>query len=546
MDVSTLKESPRFDILENILNSISEYFKPIERFMQLYHPDQHKYFLQLTADATNELEASRRASASLSSLDDVITLYGKLGKVQSNVGVMLDIIKNPYYSDLLSTGLSQAHHQRLVQVKFDIAMEIAKMKQKVAKEDETIFAKLTDSLDLATKYETVVEQLRKYDVPNRLIIYIIKRMLQVADCEQLVRQKLEQFKNVILETPVQNIGAKMPTSETSMEWIVNHRGLIPVTPYEDATKALKDIGVEHSEGDALDSLKKTTKYIVVINKGYGREIDFNYLTVLDDEYIAANELHTKRTSGVNKKIWKRFNVINPVPTAGLDLGVLSEYGQRNAECTILETPNGKQFRRLGLKYGDMTVSSDVVNAIKNGIHLRAGAYHDIMEFYILNRAGEVKRNNILQWYDELKTKAMPTDSMKKAVLQELVEKFNVPKKHTVDDFVEAARTGYESILAKHVLVYLGEDRLMGRETKATFAVKLSNLMREFNRQLNTSVRKIVHPALFTKRADMDKHLRDVYRDIMQDAIEGMDAPPSKWQGVETSLKEFYLKHKFAE
>ncbi len=524
-----------------------EYFKPVEHFMRLFNPEQHAYFNKLSKESHDTLEEAFLAAKKLSTLDDVIEIYGILGKIQFDLDIMLNIIKNPYYFDMLSVGLSDAHHQRIVQVKFDIMMQNERLKQQIAREDVGIFTQLVDSLDLPKNYESVLMQLSKHTSPNRLIIYIIKRTLQVADCEHLIIGKLEKFKDVILGTQQCDVSGMMQTSESSMEWIVPNRGLFPVTPYEDASKALKDVGIEHSaDRPVSQSLGDSGKYVVVINKGYGREIDFNYLTVLDDEYIAANDLYTKRTSGVNKKISKRFNVISPVEIKPLGDKILTEYGARQPQCVVLETPNGEQYRRLGIRYGDKSVDSGIIDRIKQGVGMRALAYQEIMEFYVLNRGGEAQRDRIVQWYDEKKTDGRSTEGMKSAMLAELISSFKPPAEPNVDNFTSEIRDNYVKIVTKHVVKYLGNDRFMGREAKITFVAKIADVMREFNRNLNSSIRKNLHPGLFTARADMAKHLLDVYSDVMRDTINAVDAAPSKWQSTERSLKEYYRMHKFAD
>jgi hypothetical protein len=173
--------------------------------------------------------------------------------------------------------------------------------------------------------------------------------------------------------------------------------------------------------------------------------------------------------------------------------------------------------------------------------MRPLAYHNIQEYYILNRAGEVRRESLLNWYDELKLKTPPTDALKTNMLNELVENFKPEGITTEQAFVEKCREGYKRIVSKHLIKYLEAERIRARELKASFALHLDDIFREFRRKLESAIAKIVHPGLFSKRSDMSKHLVDIYRDIMKETIEDMDSPPSKWQSVEKTLKEFYIE-----
>jgi hypothetical protein len=352
-----------------------------------------------------------------------------------------------------------------------------------------------------------------------------------------------------LEVPNVNIAQHFAEAESSPQWYFNRMGVFPTTPYDDLSVVVKDVyGGNYDDAlDAKENLSRLSTHtgnaVLIIQKGVNREIDFNLLTVLDQDYVNAHDLNTNRIAGLNKKILARFDVVKDMNLRKGDSPAFDFIGQPTEKYIVLET-NGEKYRVLGRGFGQHTVERELIDKIKKGVSLRPQAYHDICEYYILNRAGEARRRNLLSYYDEMKRVSPSVDAMKKAMLKDLVDEVKITGKLTnLEDFEQLCRSNYTHIISRHIMKFLEMDKIESREVRVTTAVKLDDLLREFRRKLETAMRKVLHPGLFVHRKDMEAHLRAIYHDIMKDVIEDMDAPPSKWQSLDIGLKEFYIQHR---
>jgi hypothetical protein len=544
MEVETLKNTERFVMLEAVFSSITIYFKAIAGLMELINPSLFHKYKELDKCVRSGLAQGKELAARASSLEEIIKFYYVMGGVQVAMEQMADLVKNPYYDELLTIEKSMTTKMQLNQTKFNLFGSLRRLHEVLMNEDPRIFKQVVDSLDIKNNYEKVLEDIKRYETPNKLLIYIVKSILNLHDVEHLIRPKLEAFKDVVLEKqPPLNPRFAFAT-DSSLAWTVSLYGLIPTTPYLNSKDLLTGTlpykyNVLKSELENLID-ETTDKSLLIINRSVGRNIDYNVLPLVDAKYIEKHKLWTNRNSGLNKLVWRRFDTVREIPTESSGPN-FTKYDRGTEDWIVVETTDWKYYRLLGRAFGDLYVPRVTVDKILNGVSMRPLAYHNIQEYYILNRAGEVRRESLLNWYDELKLKTPPTDALKTNMLNELVENFKPEGITTEQAFVEKCREGYKRIVSKHLIKYLEAERIRARELKASFALHLDDIFREFRRKLESAIAKIVHPGLFSKRSDMSKHLVDIYRDIMKETIEDMDSPPSKWQSVEKTLKEFYIE-----
>lgn len=552
MEIKKLKDTERFEIFENVLKLSSDYFEAIRQHMELNNPDLYKTFTRLQTEAATAIKAAHDLAGRISSLDDVVKFYTLSGEIQSALEQLVDIVKNPYYADLITIDKSMTYKMQIQQVKINLQNGLANYKRIVEVEDREIFQQVAEALDVKTNYESIINDIRKYEAPNRLLIYIMKAILNVVDAENLLRGKIEHFKDNIISTKHDLSPAMAQSADTPLSWQVFRRGLIPTTPYLSVGDLLREcFGYAHDDASSLvDNLDKATgrHSVLIIHKHVGKEIDFNVLPIIDTAYIEKHKLYTNRNNGLNKMIWRRFDTIRDVtsdktPTPPRNY---TEIDNKTPRWLLLEN-TGALYRVLGRAFGDLYVDKEIVDQIRNGVTQRPEAYHDICEYYILNRGGEARGRDIVRWFDEMKLKTTPTEGMKQNMLDELVQSFTPDEswlgENGVEKFAQACRTGYQRVVSRHLIRYLEAEKITSREVKVSFAIKLDDIFREFRRRLETSIRKFVHGGLFTKRAKYGEHLRMIYRDVMNDVIQDMDSAPSKWQSLEMTLKEFYIEYR---
>lgn len=555
MEIEKLSKTERLGLVDMLYETSSDYLNELHGILRSADPLADKRYFRLRDEIGKGIAGLKQQSdtlsrnAATSSLDDVLKFYNTLETVKLNLQIVIEAVNNSYYFELLKSTRSMSFMDRARIWQMRVNEIRHKYREVELAEDAVIFASVIRALELSKNHKSVTETIRRHPAPNRLSIKLLSEIARIGVTPAYAI--LERYKDVALETRPMPHPDTARHVEAPASWIAGCVHLTPATPYMDPKNLLREyFDYTYDETTPLaENFSKAAKMsCIVIMKDVTREIDYNILPVLSPEYYTRHKLFTNRENGINKLIWRRFDTLRETPHGEHVDNFLQSEVPNSTRYTFVEY-TGVLCRVVSQRFGELSVDVSVKNRVVNGVSMRPEAYGEIAEYYILDRCGDPRGRDLPKMYDLRPVKSRPTDSLKKNILDDLTASYTPDTTlegfAAFSKFTAFCRDGavYRPVVTRHVVKYLDVREFKSRELRSTFIVKIDGILREFRKKLEDAIARQINVEIFRQRSDYDVYLKGAYRNLISGVIEALDAAPSVWQSVDTTLKEYFMSQR---
>lgn len=538
----------RIHTLREFLKSLAEYFKIAGDVMVRIDPTTYERFKHELIMLPKQLETVSKDVATARTLSSILKTTAEVERIASTSFSLAALITTPFYEERLMTSKSVGFQQTVREQIMRITGIMNTYRKRSPSEDKEVIAQVLGVMDFKTGKAEIVKDLQNTTATSQLLIEIIRRLLsEDPSLYTDLISTIERLKDGTLGTSPP-IELKLPKYiEPQMTYL---HGLYPITLYMSAEELCKIINTGYSYDKSLSHIDNILKSIpdsdsvILIERTAEREVDYNVLSLTSPEYITAHDLHTNQIAGINKRILRRFATLRDVL---IDANVAKSAPVsviRGEKCYIVTTMNINTCRLMGTQDDKLYVDTAIAQQILQPISMRPTAYSEVCSDYILGRGEILEHQLLIKWYEESREASLlQTGEYKAQLLKHLVDSVEIDPRRDANPkmFTELCNNSYERILITDTMKFLGERKLEGREKKTTVAFRMDGLMTAFRNVLESVIKERVRDDSFRERADMERHLKGLYEDIMKNTIERLDTPPSRFQQLGITLKEHYLK-----
>jgi hypothetical protein len=300
--------------------------------------------------------------------------------------------------------------------------------------------------------------------------------------------------------------------------------------------------------------------ILLVSHNARTPIEFSILSLIDYDYVVANDLITSMQSGINKKIIQRYNTIRQLannPNTQYR-GTIKRYGDTADKYYVIETFNDIDYRLIhSIREKDASTvkiaqtSALICAQLFGSPPMRNSAYNNISGATIVDKCIMPNHTALLAEYrGEVKSQP-PTQPLKDALIQEFTEGFREHLRH-ISQHGEQSRLTYESFVeyvtgAERNAAIL--NKVLARvlpikdslEFLTLFLHKMDSVANKFSKEMI----RATHSHLVQRKTIQSKHGRElesylaaIYGAIVKSVVNTLDEEPSSWKIMGFTFKEF--------
>jgi len=534
--------------LKELQKTLADYFRVASDVMVRVDPTTHASFERRISELPAELDRTEQLFASATGLADYLAAYSSLESVYSTLTGLAGILNTPYYEERLTTSKSVGFQTQIREYVSRIRGIIDTYRTRSAKDDERDIAKVVSKLNLtdATAREAVIRDIIASTVPSRLLVEVARALIRIdPGVSNRLEPTIARLKSHVLGDSTISGTA---TTDNIESWLTYQCDLTPGSVWMTHEELVTELGGKYDKSLSFEEnlLANTKENLLLVDRSGEREVDYCILPLTDSKYIAEHQLHTSPTSGLNKRVLKRFGTLRDILTEPAAAKMPPKFVLRDISHNTLAVVTMGIYARLLMEPGMASplVSTNVAQSLLAPLSSRPTKYSEIESDYILSVGEALEYRLIIKWYEELMAKPpYQTADLKADVVHKLVDSVKIdPTVHnTAAGFSELCRGSYTPVLVAETARFLGERALSGREKRSTFTVRMAGLVSAFASALELVLTSKVATHHFTERGDISRHLKGLYGDCMRATVEILDTPPSKFQQLGITLKEHFLK-----
>lgn len=540
----------KFVLLRSLFTHLNEYFEIAADIMIRVDPSTHGKFAKELGELRQLIDTAEQLARSAKTLAEHLKSSSQIENITQMLFSMASVLNTPYYETKITTTKSVGFQIQIREMMEKIVGEIQKYRTMTANSDAAEILSIVNGLQLNTAAgrESTISTILETTTPSRLIVEVIKRIVKEDPATiGKLSPVIERLKNLALGGDTMVMGTA--TAQSIEPWLTYQLDLVPATNYMTGQELCAELNPAHAYDDTADVHANLLacsgdSSLLFVSRSADREIDYCVLGLIDDEYIHAHQLHTNQTSGLNKRVIRRFSSLRDVLADPVVASAAPRFTIRGSNCYVV-TELGSKYRVLGVGSGSVskTVPTDFAAKLLKPMSARPINYHAIQSDYILSISESLEHRSIIRWYEESRLAASPqTNAFKVDLVKRIVDSVVIDS-HTHNDpksFAELCRSSYQQGLVAETIKFLNERNLAGREKRSTFTVRISGLITAYEAALDKVLTGLT-PGQFSERGDVARHLKGIYTDVTRATVEALDVAPSKFQQLGITLKEQFLK-----
>lgn len=548
-------------LLNNIVVHIKSYYLNINEYAWKYAAEMLAKYKELEVILDkyhNTLNHYPKIEEyTIETLPSLIELFDLWGDIRNTLEKIYLLLSDDSVIRYISIGMSQTYIAELYMKLSSIKMLFASLTITDAEINQTIIEsakqsilpsldengenKLTDILVSGKINDVVFGFLSAFKPKSKNNIH------RVNDYSNGLKNKFLSAKGVI-ET-----GHDLPTEMQ----LISRFSLIPATEYMSAEKISELI-----KGPA-----------VTINKHTSKPMQYNIMPLLSLDYVVAANMITSETSGLNKKILKRFGIIKELPHVESPPNTKHISIEPNAKY-IVESLNGKYFRVLhnGIPEAkDYTSSEELIKTLTTGPSDVYDRYNKISTPAIISKCVNKEHKKLMVSFMETQFKSNSSFSLKEQIVSDYMKVFSAafvpgnkqPSAKKVRFMIADIISKTKNVLRNRLLLYVFniptrslEGRLLFDEIKLvenfdteaviTFDVKFESTYKEFSREMYNQLSDVMNSGILTNQqtedpAEQHKNILFACNKIISGAVDVMDSKPSRWINMDITIKNVAIK-----
>ena len=459
-------------------------------------------------------------------LQTAAALYTTLQKIDALSKPIIEIVEDELHLRSLLHNMSQTYTFSIGKHR-DGALDIyAAIRRSGIDADEIVFRCAMASATPQDAFALVIDA----DKLNKFIIWIIAQLVRMPSMKNYI-DKL----NAVVETQKDNVlgAGRIPGHLPPADTVCRY-DLSPLTSFDSLAHVREKCGADAQ--------------IIVLPRLGKTPIEFNINGLIDAAYVAENDIMTTQTSGLTKRILKRFSTATllkqpeeAVPAASTTDGV-------SAVC-ILEWYGGDLYRILGCRgtASYMTPIDDVKGLVR-GLTTRPTAY---------SRHTAIMRDehleNILRDYTEQKQGAISSADVTAGIMTKLRARFAQALAakagiSTYNEFREIAtnRKTLNEVIGG-VLTQIGQHGRGSAEFTITHIARIEVIIAQFAREMEKQLdANKLGPLAIKERApdEISRTLISLFDLIVDGCIKELDRA-DVWSNYTITPKEYVMDRKQA-
>ncbi|AIB52100.1 hypothetical protein E24_00411 [Faustovirus] len=550
--------------LNKVVNGITEYYKNIEKVVQLNNALTHDKFISAEKQGIELVKKLNIKSASTTSitytLEELAEFYATLDRLVYTIDYMIGVINDPYYTKLHVINMSQTFIDDINKKKNLILDEYDEFKDTSVDSNDTIYQLSFRDFDYIKNKTEVNKLLLKYKHnTNKFIIALIDHIYSPDD--PILNSYIEGMKNITLSDGYTEQDDTQPGSQRYIDnkhlgyinYILGRGGLAPVTSSQSIDKIMGLLtDGTYSNVENIDSAIKLIetaglKYDVwVIIKHVLTPLEFDIRPLVDKQYLIENGLYLPVDHVLDNAMLKKTNTSYMLTQSGGgkdNIEKVIKIPGDSSKCIIIESLTDGLYRILS-NTGEYLSDPLLVNVDK-GSAIRPLLYNNIINDEILNNKGFKNHTALLNKFkNEYKATSLPADTVMTKVKEELknqIEKLVKSDKHKNENEFIALATDM-TVLASAINKVLPMKEIDGNgrmEYTITYLIRINDISFDFTKKFSNIL--------------LEKGIRKFYNNkntLLQICNDSIDATVAsmhkagKWSDFEYSFKEFIMDNEF--
>ncbi|QJX71664.1 hypothetical protein F-LCD7_0415 [Faustovirus] len=538
--------------LKKILTGIAEYYKNIEKVVQLNSESTHNKFTSTVEHATKILTDMKTKA---DGLDDVATFYDAFDAAVADINYLIDVVNEPYYTKLHVINMSQTFIDDIHKRKSMLLDEYEEFGEKTVDNNDTIYKVMFRNFDYNKNKTEVNKLLHKYkNNINKFIIALVKHIYSSDD--PILKSYIEGMKNITLGGPESgNLRYLDNTDAGYLNYILGRNNIAPITASMPISQLLNTLtGTKYNDGidtvEAAVQLIKSARLkhdVYVVIKHVLTPLEFDIRPLVDKKYLLDNGLYLPVDSALNDAMLRKTNTnymlgVGSSERTAPDQRII-KIAADSSKCYIIESiaPN---LYRLMSNTGEQ-LSDQLAANLTGGSVARPMLYNNIVNDEIMTKKGFKNHTALVNKFkNEYKATSLPADTVMTKVKEELrnqIEKLIDSNKHKNDNelLTLATDTGIIAAAINKVLPMKESDGGSRSEYTITYLIRINDIAFEFTKRFSgTLIDKGIRKFYANKNT-----LRQICFEAIDIVVAGMNKT-GKWSDFEYSFKEFVLDNEF--
>ncbi|QKE50501.1 hypothetical protein F-VV10_0381 [Faustovirus] len=543
--------------LSKILTGLAEYYKNIEKVVELNNSKTNDKFTSIVSSAGKTLDKMKTSDTTLES---IATFYDSFDALIVDIDYLISVINDPYYTKMHVINMSQTFIDNIHKRKSMLLDEYEEFKEKTVDNNETVYKIMFRGFDYTKNKTEVNKLLLKYkNNVNKFIIALVNHIYSSDD--PMLQTYIEGMKNLTLGGD--ELGSQRYLDNKSVgyiNYILGRNNLAPITESMPIGALLGRILGKHagiSDGamgvEAAVQLIKSAGLkhdVYIIIKHVLTPLEFDIRPLVDKQYLINNGIYLPIDNMLSDAMLKKTNTNYMLKGSGEKCEQkIIHINANSSKCYIIESLVPNLYRLMS----NLMASSDAEWGLSNhletnldgGSVIRPMLYNDIINAEILDKKGFKNHTALVNKFkNEYKATSLPADTVMTKVKEELrnqIEKLIESDKHKSDnDFIASATdTAIIAAAINKVLPMKEAEGGSRAEYTITYLIRINDIAFEFTKKFSSAL--------------VDKGVRKFYankntlRQICFEAIDMVVAimyKAGKWNDFEYSFKEFVLDNEF--
>jgi hypothetical protein len=581
-------------------------YNDIAATVNKYYPDVAKAFKSAAATCDSAIKALSidksmlMAAPTVEGFNKIKIVYDQFQVILDSLDAMRLIVTNKKYQNEAFLNMSDSFKESYIRA----LSEANKIYRNIVtaantKEYEMIYAMFDRATHVDTSSNATLLEIANICAEtskvNDLVLYFLSRI--VARSAHLPRDIAERLKNAVTRHQDRIMNArrivwqKSDVHVTYPPRLMVRCGLVPITPYMPfvdlyaAMRAFDELPPMNAFDQLATHFAKTYVVVVVEISDKDPLLEYNILPLIDDNYIAANEMGTDKNSGLNARIQRRFDTIKQIgaPQKENKTRVKVLGGSRDSDrAAIVFYAAGDNYRIMGRRLGVIgmatpalqhadrpkyktnggadsnialiTVPLNTIGDLINGVNTRIANHNAIIADQVFQRAPIEKFGTFAARFEE--EASAPSKSLEVAfdiIIKELKLRFekgddSTPRTNYDLYMMLAPVDDITAVLTSVTKTHISRDMSMqpasGMEAIVSLAVKCDKLISRFLRTYRPMLQEAMQAQKITVQRvaevnDARAFLCGFYIDVVERVLDEINAPPSIFDEIGYSAKEFY-------
>ena len=534
----------------------SSYFRIIEEFVERSNPAERRQvreslgFIESVARYLTPPDPKKPQDEYISYCN---AIFEHLSEISTAMDIVTKTLENDNYMQLAMREKSTTYAKDIQQLRKNAKAARAAFETLAADEDETMAEDLIEPLGIEKNPDNAYRFVLDTKNFNRFTMQLIYHLLETLTGER--RRKLD----LVIERQKDDI-LKASRVDTSMfsgaQETLLRLNLVPdesVSISELVSKLTDrpadiDALTEMSPDEIFRDLAAAGPGIILLNRSTRSPLEFDMRGLIDIDYVTTNDLKTTPFSGLNNKVIRRFVTTRILPAAGA-AEPLRRFPGAQDEWIVIETISPGLYRLLR-KDGRFVLRPDEIRGLLEGPSGRPQSYNDIHAREILRKCLDEKATYLFSLYQQEASSQNSAEILKLKIIDKLSRWFseNILGKR-VSDVNDLKKMLTDNKILTHVLVEsIGitiTDRSFQQDQILSMLVSLDVLTSRLSKEIERRWENIkITNRMLTEYSptDLSRMLTDSYQKVLRGALDEVDKY-GLLGGWETSLKEFFMKHK---